>query len=42
MFKKTTPNFFSLEPIVLIFDMFERSLKEQCKDFPIIYLFSYE
>lgn len=42
MFKKTTPDFFSLEPIVLIFDIFERSLKDSCKDFPNIYLFSYE
>lgn len=38
MLKKTTPYFFSLEPIVLIFDMFERS----SKDFPNIYLLSYE
>lgn len=41
MFKKT-PNFFSLKLIVLIFDMFERSLKDSCKYFHKIYLFSYE
>lgn len=42
MLKKTTFYFFSLEPIVLIFVMFERSLQDSYKDLHNIYLFPYE